>query len=123
MNTRVRHFLIDRARQRSNQTITYQNLSDECGLRLNMSDINDRNTLADILREVSTYEFENVRPLLSSLVVRAGDNYEGDGFYKLAERLGHGDWQKLKRDGIFEAEQINACIDFWKSDLNYTNFR
>lgn len=123
MNATVRHYLIDLARQRTSQTVTYQRLSDACSLRLSMNNIEDRNALADILREVSTFEFNNNRPLLSSLVVRAGDNYEGDGFFKLAERLGFGDWQKLRREGTFDIEQINACIHFWQNDSNYTDFR
>ncbi len=123
MNTRVRHHLIEIARRRSNQSITYQQLSDQCDLRLHMSDPSERNALADILRLISTYEHDNERPLLSSLVLRAGDGGEGDGFYKLAERLGFGDWQRLKREGIFEVQQMQACIDFWQNDSNYSIFR
>src|SRR5689334_1597178 len=99
MNIAVRHYLIELARKRGNQTISYQRLSDACELRLDMSNIVDRNAIANILREISTFEFNNQRPLLSSLVKRSGDNYEGDGFYKLAERLGFGDWRRLKREG------------------------
>ncbi len=123
MNTRVRHYLIDLARKRTNQTVTYQKLSDICALRLNMSNQDDRNTLADILREISIFEFNNNRPLLSSLVLRVGDNYEGDGFFKLAEHLGFGDWQLLRREGTFDIEQINACINFWQNDSHFIEFR
>jgi hypothetical protein len=123
MNERVRTFLIDLARQRTNQTISYQRLSDNCNLRLDMSNIADRNTLATILDDISTFEHVNHRPLLSALVIRLDDEREGDGFYKMADRLGYGSWQKLKRENIFEAEQIRDCTQFWSIDENYQLYR
>lgn len=120
MNTTVRNFLIELARNKANPTITYQVLSDKCGLKLNMRDNpHDRKILGQILGEISEYEHINDRPLLSALVIRAGDNYEGDGFYKLAEELGYGNWQKLKQEGEFEIKQMNECIDFWSNDEKY----
>lgn len=125
MNTKVRHYLIELARQKVNQTVTYQKLSDDCELRLDMrNNPNDRVNIGKILDDISTYEHENNnRPLLSALVVRAGDNYEGDGFYKLAERLGFGKWQSLKNEGIFEVVEIGKCIKFWSNDVNFSNYR
>jgi hypothetical protein len=124
MNARVREYLIDKARQRTDQTVTYQQLSDDCGLGLNMRDNpSDRITIGGILGDISVHEDNNDRPLLSALVIRSGDSYEGDGFYKLAENLGHGNWQTLKRDGVFEIEQINECISFWSDNTNYTRYR
>lgn len=125
MNIKVRQYLIELARKKVNQTVTYQQLSDDCDLRLNMRESPfDRKVLGGILGDISIYEHENdERPLLSALVVRAGDNYEGDGFYKLAEELGFGKWQNLKNDGIFEAVQIRECIKFWSDDSNYYAFK
>lgn len=123
MNVTVRNYLIDKAGQRTNQTITYQRLCDACGLRLDMRNQNDRNAIADILTEISTFEHGNSRPMLSSLVLRAGDNYEGDGFFTLAEKLGYGDRNRLKREGVFDIKQINACLEFWQNDSNYVTFR
>ena len=119
MNQRVRSYLIELARKRTNQTITYQKLSDSCDLKLDMGNIVDRNKIATMLDEISTYEHANKRPLLSALVIRLSDGYEGDGFYKMAERLGYGSWQKLKRENIFEVEQITKCIKFWCDNNNY----
>lgn len=120
MNTRVRSYLIDVARNRTAPTTTYQRLSDECNLGLQMQEKpSDRNTLATILEEISVFEHQNSRPLLSSLVLRASDNQEGDGFYKLAEKLGFGDWQALKR-GEFAITQINECIAYWTDNNNFT---
>jgi len=119
MNIQVRKALIKRARRRTEQLITYQQLSDECSLGLNMAEQFDRNAIAEILDEISTFEHEHGRPLLSSLVVRANDGHEGKGFYKLAERLGFGD-RRLLEEGFFATNQINECIAFWQNDTNFS---
>jgi hypothetical protein len=87
-----------------------------------MSNPNDRNKIAEILGTISREEHKHKRPLITSLVLRAGDLLEGDGFYKLADDLGFGDWQKLKREGVFEVQEIVKCIDFWSKDSNYSSF-
>lgn len=108
MNARVRGYLIEKARQRTNQTVTYQQLSDDCGLGFNMQENpSDRLAIGGILGDISVHEYNHTRPLLSALVIRSGDSYEGDGFYKLAETLGYGNWHRLKRDGVFEVQQIS----------------
>lgn len=122
MNELVRKFLIDRARQRTSQTIHYQELCNACGLKLDMSNPDHRNQIAVILRDISREENRHKRPLLSALVLRAEDQLEGDGFYKLADELGFGDWRRLKREGIFEVQQINECIAFWSDDRIYVQF-
>ena len=125
MNSKVRNYLIELSRKRTNQTVTYQKLSDDCSLGLDMrNNPNDRKILGKILGDISTYEHQNnKRPLLSALVIRSGDNYEGDGFYKLAEELGFGNWQKLKKEGLFEVLQIKKCIEFWSDDKNYQEYK
>lgn len=124
MNSTVRTYLIERARMRTNQLVTYQNLSNDCHLGLVMQEgPHIRREIGEILGDISKYEHEHGRPLLSALVIRAGDNYEGDGFYKLAEYLGFGDWQKLKREGVFEVQQMNECIRFWSDPINYQKYR
>lgn len=124
MNLRVRTYLINKARQRTKQTVMYQQLADDCNLKLDMRDNpNDRKVIGQILDEISSHEASKKRPLLSALVIRSGDGYEGDGFYKLAERLGYGNWERLKKEGIFEAQQIRDCIDFWTDSNNYSQHR
>jgi len=119
MNHTVRNYLIELARKRTDQTVTYQRLSDDCKLNYTMDNPYHRKELGVILGDISRYEFLNDRPLLSALVLRAGDNYEGDGFYKLAEELGFGKWQKLKEESIFEIIQINKSIEFWRNEEKY----
>lgn len=123
MNTKVREYLIEVARKRTDQTVTYQKLCDDCSLNLDM--INspyDRKVIGGILGEVSIFEYKNQRPLLSSLVVRSNDGEEGDGFYKLCEELGFGKAKKLKKN-CFEYEQIRDCIDFWTNEGNYIKYK
>lgn len=125
MNHKVRSYLIELARQKTNQTIGYQKLSDDCRLSLDMqNNPQDRIDLGNILGDISKFEFNNgKRPLISALVVRIGDKTEGDGFYKLAEELGFGKWNDLKKDGVFEIIQIKECIEFWSNDENYFKYK
>lgn len=124
MNKIVRAYLIDRARKRFNQTVTYQKLCDDCKLGFTMQDNpSDRLAIASILDIISRYEHSYDRPLLSALVIRASDGREGDGFYTLADELGFGDSKKLKREGIFEVSQINRCISFWENNENYKLYK
>ena len=121
MNQIVRTKLIELARKE--RTITYQILSDECNLGLVMRDSEyARAEIGRILGEISAFEHSNGRPLLSSLVISKGDNYQGDGFYKLCEELGFGNWKKLKSDISFEIGQMNACFAFWKNEKNYIKY-
>lgn len=117
MNELVRDHLIEIARK--GKTITYQELSDQYKLGLIMRDSEyARAEIGRILAEISTFEHNNGRPLLSSLVITKGDNYQDDGFYKLCEGLGYGNWKKLKSDISFEIGQMSACHDFWKLNNN-----
>lgn len=118
MNNRIRSQLIEVARSR-NPTISYQSLSDVCNLILNMSSQYHRNQIAEILREVAIHEHSEGRPMLTSLVIRNGDNYEGNGFFKIADESGYGDWKKLKKDGTFAVQQMNKCIEYWTNEENY----
>ena len=124
MNTTVRNYLIELARNRTNQTVNYQQLCYDCKLHLEMSIPNDRLVIGEILDEISRFEnAKEQRPLLSALVIRKGDNFEGDGFYKLAQSLGKGDWKKLKRDGMFEIMEIKKCVEFWSDPVRYNKFK
>lgn len=122
MNTYIRNVLIEIARKK--QVIFYQELCDKCYLGLNMRENPaDRLEIGRLLGEISKHEFQNDRPLLSALVLTKGGE-EGDGFYKLCEELGiTSDWRKLKRDGIFAAQEIQRCFDFWRDNTNYLNYK
>ena len=121
MNYLVRKYLIDLSS--NGKTISYQELSDACRLDLDMQASQfDRAEIGRILGEVSTYEHENGRPLISAIVLSKGSLYEGDGFFKLAEELSFGPWKYL-RDNGFDMEQINSCFEFWSNIDNHNNYR
>lgn len=95
--------------------IDCSDLCQRAGLKLDMSVPADRGKIGSILGNISFYEHEAGRPLLSSVVV-SKNNKRGDGFFKLAEELGYGDWQKLKREGKFAYDMMNATHDFWSKN-------
>lgn len=72
----------------------------------------DRGKIGEILGHISRYEHENGRPLISSVVVSRSME-QGDGFFKLAEELGFGNWKKLKNGKMFEYDMINKAHNFW----------
>jgi len=66
MNESVRNKLIEVARAKGEQTITYQELSDQCRLGLVMHDSEyARAEIGKILGEVSAYEHGHGRPHIS----------------------------------------------------------
>jgi hypothetical protein len=122
MNNKVRRFLIEVARKRGGY-IHYQELSDKCSLGLFFRDNPyDRLLIGKILGEISAFEHNQGRPLLSALVItKTGE--EGDGFFKLCEELGFGSARKLKSDPAFSAIQMNRCYGFWQNDNNYLKYK
>jgi hypothetical protein len=118
MNQRVREHLINIAARGG--TITYQKLSDECALKLDMQASQyDRAEIGRILGEISTFEHIHGRPLISAVVITKGTGYEGDGFFKLAQELGFGPWKKL-RDSDFDIVEIKKCFEFWRNAENFS---
>jgi hypothetical protein len=120
MNYRLREYLIDLCTK--SKMISYQELSNECKLGLDMASPGDRAKIAGLLGEISTYEHHNKRPFLTAIVVAKGTTTQGDGFFKLGEQLGKGNWKILKRNA-FDAEQIKLCFEFWSNKENYNKFR
>jgi hypothetical protein len=120
MNKEVRKYLIENVACFKGATIGYQVLCDQCQLGLKMKDSEyDRAEIGRIIGEISAFEHTNKRPLLSPLVTNKTTGYEGDGFYKLCEELGFGDWQKLKRERRkFDKEQKEKCWEFWGIENN-----
>ena len=67
------------------QVVFYHQVAPLAGLDMSLAD--DRNRIAEILDEISTFEHTQGRPLLSVVVVQAETGRPGKGFYKLATRL------------------------------------
>jgi len=120
MNYRLREYLIDLCAK--GETISYQILSDQCKLDLDMASPGDRSKIAVLLVEVATYEHNNKRPLLTAIVIAKQTHKQGDGFFRLGEQFGYGNWQTLK-ENLFDKEQIKQCFEFWGSNENYSTYR
>lgn len=65
-----------------------------------MESLVDRNKIGEILGEISIYEHDHGRPMLSAIVVLAGIGCPGEGFYNLARHLGlhhdHGEFADME---------------------------
>lgn len=81
---------------------------------LNMETPDDRGKIAHILGDISTYEHEAGRPMLSAIVVLAGIGYPGDGFYTLARQLGVHHGKKEFEDLDFFVQEVKKVHAFWK---------
>lgn len=124
MNPRVRTYLIEAARQKD-KFVFYSDVVRDCGLDIDISTDFGRRQLSDVLGEVSAFENNQQppRPLLSSLAIYKDKNRNdhGNGFYKIAEQLGKGDFKKLK-DELYGFSEAEECRKFWQKDENYQNF-
>lgn len=114
MNIIVRNKLTEIAKK--GRSITYQKLSDDCKLGLDMGNIDQRNELANILGEISIYENEFNRPLISVVVFRNDTNMPGSGFFDLATNLNkyNGSVNNKQMDAFF-IKELKKCYDYWGS--------
>ena len=65
--------------------VNYHQIAPLAGLDMSLAD--DRNRMSDILDEISQFEHDQNRPLLSAVVVQVETGRPGKGFYKLAAKL------------------------------------
>lgn len=95
--------------------ISYQDISSQCNLKLNMQNISDRNKLAGLLGDISIFEVNNNRHMLSVVVINQTENKSGSGFFELAEQLGlyNGSNNDFQREKFF-SDELNKCYDYWK---------
>ena len=117
MNKEVRKFLIDQCVK--GEPIYYEAIGQI--LRLDLSLESQRQILSNTLGEISAYEHENRRPLISSIAIYKQKNDHGYGFYSLCEELGIGKASKLNKE-LYGFTQIEKCKQFWKKPENYDAF-
>lgn len=110
---RVRLILVDVASRHT--TITYTDLLRKAGIDWDMSNPYYRSELGHMLGAISAFEHQNDRPLLSSVAVIKGSNMPSEGFYKLAEELGFGEWRKLKSE-FWGVKEMQRAFDFWSKN-------
>jgi hypothetical protein len=117
---RVRAFLISRARQAdpdrlSSAKIEYQQLAKAIDPDEHYWAWPRFRGLGDVLGNVSEFEHDHGRPLISALVVQAGTHQAGDGFYKalLQKRL---DIQlPPDQERAFWREEIRKVVTYWNA--------
>ncbi|MHB9070767.1 MAG: hypothetical protein ACYC54_10425 [Sedimentisphaerales bacterium] len=114
INKELRKLLIETAKKEG-CTISYSLASNVVGL--NMENITDRNTLANMLGEISWDEHENNRPLLSVVVVYGGNDVSpmpGKGFFELAREA---DKMKPADDELkFFIEELKRVHEYWSQN-------
>jgi hypothetical protein len=71
--------------------------------------------LGDVLGNISVFEHEHGRPLISALVVQAGTHQAGDGFYKglLRKRLDMQLEPDLERP--YWREEVRKVVIYWNA--------
>jgi hypothetical protein len=113
----IRIRLIEVAKQGAK--IPYKQLMDDFGLPRG-GHPGAKNRVGDLVGNISNFEYENGRPLISSIVVRKANGYPGGGFFGL-----NGIPERLKRiegeyknplssdDKKFAAEEQKRVWDWW----------
>ena len=124
MNTHVRDYLIQLAQKE--KSASYSELVKNCNLNLDLNNIQDRNILSETLGDISVFEHQNKRPLLSAMVLYKSspnkqrhsykpENSHGGGFYEICEQLGIGDAKKLETE-YFGFKEMQNCISYWRKE-------
>lgn len=122
MNHKVREYLINAARMKD-RFVFYSDVVKDCNLGFDLSNEYGQHQLSITLGEVSEFEYQHKRPLVSALAIYKNEkiNDHGDGFYKLAQSLGKGKIKQL-RDDLYAFEEANRSRMFWQNEENYNNF-
>lgn len=115
----VREYLIKQSR--SDTPIFYEDVVNNCDLKINLALQKDRDILSNILGEISSFEDKNERPLLSSMAIYKTTKKHGYGFFEICEQLGKGKAKKLSNND-YGFEQQGLCRMYWRDEKNYHNF-
>jgi hypothetical protein len=94
------------------RTVPYIEIAQMAGL--NMSRDEDRGRLGYILGDISTYEHEHGRPMLSVVTVFSNEGYPSEGFFKLARELGRYRGKNQMDELEFFAKELKAAHTYWK---------
>lgn len=71
---------------RNRTVLTYSDVAPLAGL--DMSNPDDRGEIGEILGDISSFEHDEGRPLLSAVVIEATSKIPGHGFFTLAQAVG-----------------------------------
>lgn len=114
MNQEIRKFLIDQAVKGT--PVFYEVIGNI--LNLDLDKESDRNVLSQTLGDISAFEFEQKRPLLSALAIYKQTNDHGYGFYELCESLTIGKAKAL-HDRLYGFTQIEKCKEYWQDKFHF----
>lgn len=117
MNIEIRKYLIDQCR--IGKPIFYEDIAKKLSLNLSLN--SDRAKLSKTLGEISSFEYKNNRPLISSIAIYKTANDHGNGFYNLCEDLGIGKSSKLKEE-FYGFTQLEESKKFWEQEQNFAQF-
>lgn len=119
---RARPILIEVAKQRKKRgKITYKDLMDRLGWH-------GRRYIGHIVGRISEIEYENRRPKLSAVVVRADTGMVGGGFFGLpgtpenVRRLTPEEWQNPKlseADQKYWRAELERVYDYWCKSIGH----
>jgi hypothetical protein len=120
IDQRVRAFLISKARQAdpdrlSTAKIEYQELAKAIDPQEHYWAWPRFRGLGDVLGNVSEFEHDHDRPLLSALVVQAGTHQAGDGFYKGLLRKRLGIQLPPDQERAFWRDEIRKVVTYWNA--------
>ncbi len=112
---KINQVIYDRLKElaRKKDLITYGEIAPL--VDLNMENPDDRNKMATLLGEISTYEHNDGRPMLSSIVVLAESRVPGEGFFKLARELGIHYGNKEQDNSDFFALESKKVFNYWEN--------
>ena len=97
-----------RAVAKAGEIMHYYEVAPLAGLDMALQE--DRNKIAVILDEISTFEHRQGHPLLSAVVIRTEDNIPGQGFFTLARKLG---LHTGNDDFLFFVQELRRVHDHW----------
>lgn len=113
------------------RTVAYQALSNIADLGLEMQYDIHVDMMSTMLSNISSFELQEGRPLLSAVVINSNKEHQGDGFFKLCAEKENELKQLLKCETLsptikqkleFSKARIKDCYDFWSDkerlDLN-----
>jgi hypothetical protein len=120
LEQRVRAFLISRARQANpdrlaSARIEYQELAKAIDPQQQYWAWPRFRGLGDVLGNVSVFEQEHDRPLISALVVQAGTHQAGDGFYKGLLRKRLGIQLEPDQERAYWREEVRKVVTYWNA--------
>ena len=79
-----------------------------------MERVQDKIAFGEELGQISAFEFENGRPMLSCVVFNLSQKMPGKGYFRLAQTLYSVTFRSETDRYLFFAKELRDTIDYWK---------